>query len=158
MLCDYFWTILKLKLTSLDLLGILGYSMCESHDKTKLKYELLARVQPSDDEFKLQKNSLILFFVSTHIGIIYILLLLHQHLWKFVDMLKFWAWFLCIYFQSRKSSIQMNLSDSALLGCCFLTVSAATLWGVVWSIFFHHFKVTQSGSNLPFQLSWFPFS
>ena len=49
MLCDYFWTILKLKLTSLDLLGILGYSMCESHDKTKLKYELLAKVQPSDD-------------------------------------------------------------------------------------------------------------
>lgn len=33
-LCDYFWTVLKLKLTNLDLLGILGYGMCKRHDKT----------------------------------------------------------------------------------------------------------------------------
>lgn len=73
-------------------------------------------------------------------------------------MLKFWVRFLYIYFQNRKSSIQMNLSDSqSLLGCCFLTISAATLCGVVWSIFFHHFKAMQSGPNSPFQLSWFPF-
>lgn len=30
--------------------------MCESHDKTKLKYELLARVQPSDDKFNYKKQ------------------------------------------------------------------------------------------------------
>lgn len=48
--------------------------MCERHDKTKLKYELLARVQPSDDR-KSNYNlnySLTLFFISTHMGITHI--------------------------------------------------------------------------------------
>lgn len=52
--------------------------MCERYDTTKLKYELLARVQPSDDRnSNYIKKSLILFFISTHIEIIYILILLH---------------------------------------------------------------------------------